>query len=123
MKEENLERRKPYKALKNHTLTPPHLSKAHIGKACRDGQGEMYIFLFEPRKLFLMPDFFFPLQKIKRAICFYIDTEGRGGLLLVLGLVEAADPQRCPYLQGKHPTQGPDNPNCRTRQVSGEDFF
>ena len=52
-----------------------------------------------------------------------IDTEGRGGLLLVLGLVEAADPQRRPYLQGKHPTQGPDNPNCRTRQVSGEDFF
>ena len=27
VKEENLERRKPYKALKNHVPTPPHLSK------------------------------------------------------------------------------------------------
>ena len=52
-----------------------------------------------------------------------IDTGGRGGLLPVLGLVEGADPQRCPDWQGKHTTQGPDNPNCRTRQVSGEDFF
>jgi len=38
VKEENLERRKPYKALKNHTPTPPHLSKAHTGKAAEPTQ-------------------------------------------------------------------------------------
>lgn len=38
VKEENLERRKPYKALKNHVPTPPHLSKPHTGKTAEPTQ-------------------------------------------------------------------------------------